>query len=77
MPEVQVDGARLHYQDSGGDGPAIVFAHGLLWSTAMWRFQVAAFRDRYRCLAFDFRTTPASRWAASSACGWPRGVPSW
>ena len=55
MPELQVDGARLYYEDSGGGGPAIVFAHGLLWSTALWRFQVPAFRDRFRCLAFDFR----------------------
>lgn len=55
MPELQVDGARLYYEDTGGAGPAIVFAHGLLWSTKMWRFQVAAFRDRFRCIAFDFR----------------------
>jgi len=55
MPELQVDDARLYYEDTGGAGPAIVFAHGLLWSTKMWRFQVAAFRDRFRCIAFDFR----------------------
>ena len=65
MPEVQVDGARLHYQDSGGDGPAIVFAHGLLWSNAMWRFQVAAFRHRFRCIAFDFRGQGKSEVTAS------------
>ena len=46
MPDLQVDGARLYFEDSGGSGPAIVFAHGLLWSTALWRFQVAAFRDQ-------------------------------
>ena len=65
MPELQVDGARLHYQDSGGPGPAIVFAHGLLWSTALWRFQVAAFRDRFRCIAFDFRGQGRSEVTAS------------
>ena len=65
MPEVQVDGARLHYQDSGGVGPVIVFAHGLLWSTEMWRFQVAAFRDRFRCIAFDFRGQGQSEVTAS------------
>lgn len=65
MPELQLSGARLYYEDSGGAGPAIVFAHGLLWSTAMWRFQVAAFRDRYRCLAFDFRGQGRSEVTAS------------
>ena len=65
MPEIQVAGARLYYEDSGGSGPAVVFAHGLLWSTSMWRFQVAAFRDRYRCLAFDFRGQGRSEVTAS------------
>ena len=65
MPDLQVDGARLYFEDSGGSGPAIVFAHGLLWSTAMWRFQVAAFRDRYRCIAFDFRGQGKSEVTAS------------
>jgi pimeloyl-ACP methyl ester carboxylesterase len=55
MPRIRVEGAELYYEDTGGSGPAVVFAHGLLWSTAMYRFQVEAFRDRYRCIAFDFR----------------------
>lgn len=54
MPRLQVEGAELHYQDTG-QGPALVFAHGLLWSSSMFRFQIAALRDRYRCIAFDFR----------------------
>src|SRR5258708_37201312 len=54
MPRLQVDGADLHYQEAGR-GPALVFAHGLLWSSSMFRFQIAALRDRYRCIAFDFR----------------------
>jgi pimeloyl-ACP methyl ester carboxylesterase len=52
---VRINGADLHVEDTGGVGPAIVFSHGLLWSTAMWRFQVAAFRDRHRCIAYDHR----------------------
>src|SRR5260370_22859450 len=54
MPRLQVEGAELHYQDTGR-GPALVFSHGLLWSSSMFRFQIAALRDRYRCVAFDFR----------------------
>jgi len=52
---VKVRGVELHLEDTGGTGPAIAFSHGLLWSASMWRFQVAAFRDRFRCVAWDHR----------------------
>jgi pimeloyl-ACP methyl ester carboxylesterase len=52
---LKVSGIDLHVEDSGGPGPAILFSHGLLWSTSMWRFQVAALRGRYRCIAYDHR----------------------
>jgi 3-oxoadipate enol-lactonase len=52
---VKVRGVDLHVEDTGGTGTAVVFSHGLLWSTSMWRFQIAAFRDRYRCIAWDHR----------------------
>ncbi len=54
MPDVDVPGARIHYEEAGS-GQAVVFAHGLLWSGAMYRFQIAKFRERFRCIAFDFR----------------------
>lgn len=62
---MKVNGAELHVEDTGGAGPAVVFSHGLLWSTAMWRFQVAAFRDRYRCIAYDHRGQGKSEVTAS------------
>jgi len=52
---VNVRGVELHVEDTGGTEPAIAFSHGLLWSASMWRFQVAAFRDRFRCVAWDHR----------------------
>lgn len=55
MALMDVNGARLWVEDSGGSGPPIVFSHGLLWSGAMYAPQVAALRDRYRCVSFDFR----------------------
>src|SRR5207253_4640842 len=63
--EVKVDGAELHVEDTGGSGPAIAFSHGLLWSTTMWRFQIAAFRDAYRCIAWDHRGQGKSEVTAS------------
>lgn len=65
MPELQLEGARIHYEDTGGSGPTAVFAHGVLWSTAMYRFQMEAFRDRFRCVAFDFRGQGKSEVTAS------------
>jgi len=52
---VKINGAKLHVEDTGGAGPAIVFSHGLLFSATMWRFQVEAFRGRHRCIAYDHR----------------------
>jgi pimeloyl-ACP methyl ester carboxylesterase len=46
---------RLHVGDFGGDGPPILFLHGLLWDTRLFAPQVAALRDRHRCIAWDHR----------------------
>ena len=55
MPEIQVNGARLHYTDEGTGPETLMFSHGLLWSGQMFEAQVNAFKDRYRCITFDFR----------------------
>jgi 3-oxoadipate enol-lactonase len=55
MPLLAVNGARVHYDETGSGPETIVFAHGLLWSGRMYRFQVAHLKDRYRCITFDFR----------------------
>jgi 3-oxoadipate enol-lactonase len=55
MALASVNGIDLYYEDTGGSGPPVVFSHGLLWSTRMFDAQVAALRDRYRCISFDHR----------------------
>ena len=55
MPRIAVNGADLYYEDTGGPGPPIVFAHGLLMSGRMFDAQIAALRSRYRCIAYDHR----------------------
>lgn len=55
MPRLQLDDVDLYYEDTGGAGPPVVFAHGLLFSTTLFRFQIEALRAAYRCIAFDFR----------------------
>jgi pimeloyl-ACP methyl ester carboxylesterase len=54
MPTLEVDGVALHY-DERGDGPPIVFSHGLLWSGRMYDAQVAALSSNHRCITYDHR----------------------
>jgi pimeloyl-ACP methyl ester carboxylesterase len=55
MPMAQVNGQRLHYEDTGGDGPVIVFSHGLLMDGSMFAPQVEALRGQWRCITWDER----------------------
>ncbi len=55
MPYITVNGANIYYEEQGQGEQTIVFAHGLLWSGQMYEAQVAFFKQRYRCISFDFR----------------------
>lgn len=46
--------ARIRYEATG-EGPAIVFAHGLGGNLMSWWQQVAHFAPRYTCVAFSHR----------------------
>jgi pimeloyl-ACP methyl ester carboxylesterase len=57
MPYADVNGTSLYYEDTGpgSTGKTIAFSHGLLWGTELFAPQIAALRDRYRCIAWDHR----------------------
>ena len=55
MPFAEVNGQRLYYEDTGGEGPPIVFSHGFLMDRRMFAPQVAALRDTYRVITWDER----------------------
>ena len=55
MPFAESGPNRIHYADSGGRGPAVVFSHGFLMDQDMWDPQVEELRPTYRCLAIDAR----------------------
>jgi 3-oxoadipate enol-lactonase len=69
MPTINVRGTVIGYTDTGipdsrPDAPTVVFGHGLLFSGWMFRAQIAALKDRYRCVTIDWRgqgETPATR----------------
>jgi len=53
MPVASVNGTTYTYVDEGS-GPLIVFGHGLLAGREMFRAQIDALRDRYRCVSLDW-----------------------
>ena len=55
MPFAHVNQQKLYYEDTGGDGPVIVFSHGLLMDGSMFAPQVQALRGAWRCITWDER----------------------
>ena len=49
------DGFRLSYEDTGGDGPTVMFLHGAGGNHLSWWQQVPVFAEEYRCVALDQR----------------------
>jgi pimeloyl-ACP methyl ester carboxylesterase len=54
MPKVQSNQISLYYEDYG-QGPPLLFIHGLGSSTRDWEFQVPDFAESYRVVTFDLR----------------------
>jgi non-heme chloroperoxidase len=52
---VTVDGVRLHYLDWGGEGPALLFLHGLGDTPHIFDEFAPAFRDRFHVLGLTRR----------------------
>ena len=62
MPSLSVDGATLHYRDTGPrSAPIIIFGHGLLLSADIFRRSMSALERSYRCVAIDWRGHGGSR----------------
>ncbi|GAB2980421.1 alpha/beta fold hydrolase [Nocardioides montaniterrae] len=70
MAFAEVNGQRLHFEDTGGDGPPIVFSHGLYMDHEMFAPQVAALRDRYRVITWDERAHGATQSTAEPFSYW-------
>ncbi|MEV6767177.1 alpha/beta fold hydrolase [Nocardia sp. NPDC051030] len=55
MPFAPVNGQQLYFEDTGGEGPVVVFSHGNLMDHRMWAPQVEALRGEFRCVTWDER----------------------
>lgn len=76
MATAAVNGAEIAYDDTGGDGPAVILGHGFLMDRSMFEPQVEALRDEYRMITWDERGfgdteydgEPFSYWDSASDC---------
>lgn len=48
-----VEGCKIRYCDTGGDGPAVILTHGIGGSLENWSAQYDSFAGRYRLIGLD------------------------
>jgi len=51
---IYVNGGNLYYQKTG-EGPALVFLHGICLDHRMWERQVDFFSNQFTCISIDLR----------------------
>jgi pimeloyl-ACP methyl ester carboxylesterase len=76
MATAAVNGARIAYDDTGGDGPPVVLAHGFLMDRSMFGPQVEALAADHRVITWDERGfgdteydgQPFTYWDSASDC---------
>ncbi|MGV9308374.1 MULTISPECIES: alpha/beta fold hydrolase [unclassified Nonomuraea] len=50
MPEIELSAGTIDYEDTGGEGPVLVFLHGVTIDGSVWRNVVADLRHDHRCV---------------------------
>ncbi len=76
MPHADVNGQRIWFEDTGGDGPVVILAHGFLMDADMFAPQVAALAPDYRVITWDergfgrtdFDGQPFTYWDSADDC---------
>lgn len=54
MPSVRLGPGPLDYVDTGGDGPVLVFVHGLMMTGSLWTGVVERLEPAFRCVVPTF-----------------------
>jgi 3-oxoadipate enol-lactonase len=76
MPFAEVNGQRIRFDDSGGDGPAVILSHGFLMDREMFAPQIDALSGEFRVIAWDergfgeteFDGKPFTYWDSAKDC---------
>jgi pimeloyl-ACP methyl ester carboxylesterase len=50
VPELELSAGTIEYEDTGGDGPVLVFQHGVAMGGSEWRDVVRDLRVDHRCV---------------------------
>jgi pimeloyl-ACP methyl ester carboxylesterase len=50
MHRIELSAGTIHYEDTGGDGPAVVMLHGLMMDGSLWDGPAALLSARHRCV---------------------------
>lgn len=50
MAEIELSAGPIEYTDTGGDGPVLVFLHGVTVAPSEWRHVVRELSGEYRCV---------------------------
>jgi pimeloyl-ACP methyl ester carboxylesterase len=76
MAHASINGQQIYFEDSGGDGPPVILAHGFLMDHEMFAPQVDALAGDYRVITWDergfglteFDGEPFSYWDSAADC---------
>ena len=55
MPYLKKEEIQIYYEENGTGAETIIFSHSLLCSHRSFKRQVDHFKEKYRCITFDFR----------------------
>lgn len=55
MPKLNIKGHQIAFDDTGGQGPAVVLVHGFPFNRTLWNDQLAALRETHRVVTLDLR----------------------
>jgi pimeloyl-ACP methyl ester carboxylesterase len=76
MPFAELNGQRIRFEDTGGDGVPVVLAHGFLMDREMFAPQIQALAPEFRVITWDergfgeteFDGQPFSYWDSAKDC---------
>ena len=76
MPFAEVNGQRIAYDDTGGERPPVILAHGFLMDREMFAPQVQALEPEFRVITWDergfgeteFDGAPFTYWDSAADC---------
>ena len=76
MPFAEINGQRIRFDDSGGEGPPVILSHGFLMDREMFAPQIDALSGEFRVITWDERGfgeteydgKPFTYWDSASDC---------